>query len=60
METIKKQKNSVVGIVPTNVADYLLNNKRKEIFEMEASRDISIRIEGDPGMLPGQHKIVSS
>jgi hypothetical protein len=27
---------------------------------MEASRDISIRIEGDPGMLPGQHKIVSS
>jgi Ribonuclease G/E len=43
-----------------NVADYILNNKRKELFEMEASRGISIRIEADPGMLPGQHKFVSS
>jgi len=60
METIKKQAGTVLGKVPTDVADYLLNKKRKEISELEANRGLSIRIEGDPGMLPGQHKIVSS
>ena len=60
METIKKQASSVAGIVPVNVADYLLNNKRKELFEMEARRGLSIRIEAKPGMLPGQHEIVCS
>ena len=58
METIKNQAATVTGIVPTAVADYLLNNKRKEIFEMEARRGISIRIEGNPAMLPGQHDVV--
>jgi ribonuclease E len=60
METIKKQAASVVGIVPSDVADYLLNKKRKEIFEMEARRGLSIRIEASSGMLPGEHQIVCS
>jgi ribonuclease E len=61
METIKKQAaTSVVGTVPSDVADYVLNNKRKEIFEMEARRGLSIRIEGNPAMLPGQYDITSN
>jgi ribonuclease E len=57
METIKAQATSVVGIVPVAVADYLLNNKRKELFEIEARRGTTIRIEGNAGMLPGQCEV---
>ena len=58
-ETLKKDISVVKGIVPVEVADYLLNRKRKEIFDLEQRRGISITIEGDRAMIPGDSKIMS-
>jgi ribonuclease E len=39
------------------VADYLLNCKRKELMDLEARRNLTIRIEGDPSMVPGECEV---
>jgi ribonuclease E len=44
--------------VPLNVAEYLLNKKRKEIAELEERRNLSVEIEGDPSMTPGDSQII--
>ena len=49
----------VKGTVPANVADYLLNKKRKEILDLETRRNLSIRIEGSDTMFPGESEIIS-
>ncbi len=59
LETLKENLAAVKGIVPSEVADYLLNRKRKEILDLEVRREISIRIEGDSRMLPRDSRIVS-
>lgn len=53
VETLKEGDPRITGVVPPLVADYLLNNKRKDIMEMEVRRNLSIRIESDPTMVPG-------
>ncbi len=58
LETLKEKANRVKGIVPLDVADYLLNKKRREIVDLEERRDLSVEIEGDRSMLPGESKIV--
>ena len=58
LETIKPEITSVKGIVPVVIADFLLNKKRKDIIELELRREISITIEGDPSMVPGESNIV--
>ena len=58
LETLKAESSSVKGIVPVEVADYLLNNKRKDILDLELMRDISITIEGDSAMVPGESNII--
>ena len=57
LETFKPDITSVKGIVPKKVADYLLNNKRKEILDLEQRRGINIWIEGDSTMFPGDSLI---
>jgi ribonuclease E len=57
LETLKGKLVRVRGTVPVPVADYLLNRKRGEILEMEERRDLSIVIEGDPVMVPGDGEI---
>jgi ribonuclease E len=57
LETLKSDTKKVKGILPVEVADYLLNKKRKEILALEARRQLSIRIVGDGFMLPGDSKI---
>lgn len=59
LETLKDKISVVKGIVPAEVADYLLNKKRKDILELELRHEIDIRIEGDTKMLPRDSKIVS-
>jgi len=59
MEILKGGIASVHGIVPQEVADYLLNKKRKEILDLELKREVSIRIEGNPAMLPHESQILS-
>jgi ribonuclease E len=57
LDTLKNEITTVRGVVPVEVADYLLNKKRKEILELELRRDLHIIIESDPGMLPGDGTI---
>ena len=57
LETLKPGITSVKGVVPLDVADYLLNKKRKEIAELEERRTLSVEIEGAQSMAPGESKI---
>ena len=59
LEILKDEIAGVRGIVPANVADYLLNKKRKEILDLETRRNLSIRIEGSNILLPGESEIIS-
>jgi ribonuclease E len=43
--------------LPVKVAQYLLNNKREELLEMEKKYDTSIKIEPAPEMAPAENKI---
>ena len=54
----KGEITEVKGIVPTEVAHYLLNKKRKEIMDLEQRRNLSIFIEADAAMVPGESQIV--
>lgn len=58
LETLKNDLSSVKGLVPFEVADYLLNKKRKEILDLEIRRDLSITIEGDNTIIPGNSEII--
>jgi len=55
--TFKHEISSVKGIVPVDVAEYLLNKKRKELLELETSRGISINIIADSSMTYMKSKI---
>ncbi len=59
LEILKDEIAGVKGTVPSNVADYLLNKKRKEILDLETRRNLNIRIEGSDTMLPGDFEIIS-
>ncbi len=59
LETLKGGISKVTGTVPVEVAAYLLNKKRKEILDLEVRRDLSILIEGDRDMIPGESSIVT-
>jgi ribonuclease E len=51
---------NVVGVncrLPIKVAQYLLNNKREELLEMEKNYGAQIRIEPAPEMTPADHQI---
>lgn len=57
LKTVKPEINDVSGIVPVEVANYLLNKKREELLEIESKRKVSISIEGDANMVSGESKI---
>lgn len=57
-EILKNDIRYIRGVVPVNVADYLLNKKRKEILDVEIKQNMSITIEGDSSMQPGESRIV--
>ena len=58
LETVKHDIKKVTCTVPRQVADYLLNKKRKEIMDIEIKRSLTICIQGDNNMLPGDSTIV--
>jgi ribonuclease E len=58
LATLKSEITQVRGIVPQNVADYLLNRKRSEILELEQRRNLQITIQGDACLIPGDCEIV--
>ena len=58
LETLKDGVKKAKGIVPVEVANYLLNRKRKDLLELESRRNISISIEGDNSVMPGESRII--
>ncbi len=60
LKTIKSDIREVTGIVPQEVANYLLNKKREELTEIELKRKVVITIEGNPDMVFGDNKIISN
>jgi ribonuclease E len=58
-ETLKEHVRSIKAILPVNVAEYVLNRKRKEIFDVEMQHNLTITIEGDPKLQPGDSRILT-
>jgi ribonuclease E len=59
LETLKEDITRVKAILPKEVADYLLNKKRKELHDLESQRGLSIQIEGSIDFMPGDKEIIS-
>jgi ribonuclease E len=57
-ETLKDYITQVKGIVPSNVGYYLLNKKRKDLLDVEMRRNLTITLEEDPAMQPGESRII--
>ena len=58
LKALKSNLTGVRGIVPREVANYLLNKKRKEIVDLENRRNIEVTIEASDRMIPGESDIV--
>ncbi|MBU1342976.1 MAG: Rne/Rng family ribonuclease, partial [Proteobacteria bacterium] len=58
LKTLKPEIKEATGVLPNEVASYLLNKKREELTEIESKRKILITIEGDPNMVSGDNKVV--
>jgi ribonuclease E len=58
LKTIKPEVDQVNCLVPRDLAYYILNKKREELFEIETKREVSITIKIDPEMVSGQSRIV--
>ena len=48
---------TVTGILPSNVANYLLNKKRGELAELEDRYGVSIEIQGNPNLSPWEGEL---
>lgn len=59
LETLKSDVKKITGTIPQQVADYILNQKRKEIVDLEVRRNISINIIGAVDLVPGDCKITN-
>lgn len=57
-ETLKDNITRVRGIVPRNVGYYLLNKKRKELLDVEMRRNLTITLEEDSTIQPGESRII--
>ncbi len=57
LKTLKPEVKQVVGMIPREVAYYILNKKREDLLEIESKRNVSITIEIDPEMVSGQSNI---
>jgi len=58
MNTIKGDIKTVTATLPTDVADYILNKKRKELVEIENKRSVAISIISDDKMIRGDSNFV--
>ncbi|OGP60865.1 MAG: ribonuclease [Deltaproteobacteria bacterium RBG_13_49_15] len=58
LDTLREKKPVVKATLPTEVAAYLLNKKRKELLELETRRECSILIEAQSSMAPGESELI--
>jgi ribonuclease E len=57
LATLKEDLRQVTAQLPTAVAGYLLNHKRKELSDLESKRTVCITIVSRDDMIPGQVEI---
>jgi ribonuclease E len=57
MGLTKEGITQVRGVLPLEVATYLQNRKRKEIVKLESRYNVSIQLEGDPTVTPGNGRL---
>lgn len=57
LETMKKEAGRVQGYLPPEVAAYVLNRKKGEILDLEIRRNMSVTIEIDSSLRPGESRI---
>ncbi len=55
-EAVKGDYSAINVILPYEVSDYLLNQKRSEMSKVETLYNISIHVAGSPGMLWGESR----
>lgn len=55
-EAVKRDYSTINVVLPYEVSDYLLNQKRSEISKVETLYDISIHVSGNPDMLWGESR----
>ncbi len=58
LETLKAENTSIKARVPMEVAAYVLNRKRKEILDLESRCGLSITVEGNSAMIPGDNEFI--
>lgn len=58
LEVLKEGISSAKGYVPPDVAGYVLNRKKSELLTIEEKHGISLIIEANPNMLPGENRII--
>jgi ribonuclease E len=58
LEITQKSESHLKGIVPLQLADFLLNNKRREILELETRHRVNLLIVGEREMIPGESQII--
>lgn len=58
LNTIKGDIRTVTATLPGEVADYLLNKKRKELVDLEQKRNMTISIISDDNLVRGDANII--
>ena len=53
----RKGITRVKGVLPTEVATYLQNKKRKELGQLETRYHAEIMLESDPSLAPGEGRL---
>jgi ribonuclease E len=49
--------SSVRGVLPVEVAHYLLNRKREDLLRLESRHEVTIFLEGQPHILPEEGRL---
>ncbi len=58
LKALKPEVKEIRGVVPEEVALYLLNKKREELMEIESKRDVIVTIEGSSDMVSGESSTI--
>ncbi len=57
MRLAKGDVSQINGLLPPEVAAYLLNRKRRELAELEERYGVTITLQSDPSLSPGNEKM---
>jgi ribonuclease E len=56
-EGVKGRSKEVLIVAPVEIANYLLNQKREHVAMIEARFGLSVRVEGDAGLISPDYRL---